>query len=411
VLAGIPQDETVGGHRGEAYQRPPAGYKASLPTPGWTDRFASLMAVLTPRLFRRGLEVFAAISLVGIAGLLLYGNNLEQFARAILTLQFGWFVVGIGLASLDWVGGGLRLYVVARHVYPRQSLLGAILASGFTTWAALLTPAQAGGGPMMVYTLKRYGTPLPEAMVASLMTFVATVVFFAIAGPTAIFFGAGQSLSAHGILGSGIDLYDLFKLSLGGFLTLGLGIVTLIAFPGIARTLAAGLTRLLARRGRAGLADRVAKAEAGVGEAHAAVMRFATPRGMVMAFLAVLLSAAAHANKLAAGWVVLRMLGIHANFADVLLLQTLITFLLYFAPTPGGSGLAELLSAAVMSIYVPRELTPSYILLWRIMVSYLTVGFGSVVFWRWLKQAEGRGVVLDPMHEVADSVAPGPRGP
>jgi uncharacterized protein (TIRG00374 family) len=208
-----------------------------------------------------------------------------------------------------------------------------------------------------------------------------------------------------------VDLYDLFRLSLGGFLTLGLGIVLLIAFPGVARRLAGFVTRLLARRGRAGLADRVAKAEAGVSAAHAAVRRFATPRGMAMALLAVLLSAAAHANKLVAGWVVLRMLGIEANFADVVLLQTLITFLLYFAPTPGGSGLAELLSAAVMSIYVPRELTPSYILLWRVLVSYLTVGFGSVIFWRWLKLAEGRDLSLDAAPEGGDSVAPAPRGP
>lgn len=93
------------------------------------------------------------------------------------------------------------------------------------------------------------------------------------------------------------------------------------------------------------------------------------------------------------------MLDIQVNFFDVLLLQTLITFLLYFAPTPGGSGLAEILSVAVMSIYVPRELAPSYILLWRLVVSYLTVGFGSMVFWRWLKGAEDRsetnGLVTD----------------
>jgi hypothetical protein len=369
------------------------------------------MAVLTPRLFRRGLEIFAVISLIGIGGMLLYGNNLERFAHALLTLKLGWVLVGIGLASLDWLGGGLRLYVVARHVYPQQSLSGAILAGGLTMWAALLTPAQAGGGPMMVYALKRSGTPIPEAAVATLMTFVATVVFFAIAGPTAIFFGAGQSLSAHGILGTGIDLFDLFAVSLGGFLMLGLGIVALIAFPGIARRLAGALTRLLERRGRAGLAARVAQAEAGVDHAHAAVKRFASPGGAATAFLAVLLSPAAHANKLAAGWVVLRMLGIEVNFVDVVLLQTLITFLLYFAPTPGGSGIAELLSAAVMSIYVPRELTPSYVLLWRVFGSYLTLGFGSVLFWRWLKLAEGRDTPLDPLQPVADSVAPGPRGP
>jgi hypothetical protein len=43
-----------------------------------------------------------------------------------------------------------------------------------------------------------------------------------------------------------------------------------------------------------------------------------------------------------------------------------------------------------MSIYVPRELTPTYILLWSILVRYLTVVVGSVIFWRWLKLAEDR---------------------
>jgi uncharacterized membrane protein YbhN (UPF0104 family) len=79
--------------------------------------------------------------------------------------------------------------------------------------------------------------------------------------------------------------------------------------------------------------------------------------------------------------------GLHANFVDVLLLQTLITFLLYFAPTPGASGLAEMLSAAVMSsVYLPPALTPLYTLVWRCILSYFTLAFGFVVFSRWVRQ-------------------------
>jgi uncharacterized protein (TIRG00374 family) len=103
-----------------------------------------------------------------------------------------------------------------------------------------------------------------------------------------------------------------------------------------------------------------------------------------------------YANKLLAGYVVLRALHIEAQFADVLALQTLITFLLYFAPTPGGSGVAELMSAAVMSIYVPAELIPSYTILWRLVVSYLTMGVGSAVFWYMLRRRLGAaGVSTD----------------
>jgi hypothetical protein len=44
------------------------------------------------------------------------------------------------------------------------------------------------------------------------------------------------------------------------------------------------------------------------------------------------------------------------------------------------------LSVAVMSIYVPRPLLPSYTLLWRFINSYATVAFGSLLFWRWLRR-------------------------
>ncbi len=87
-----------------------------------------------------------------------------------------------------------------------------------------------------------------------------------------------------------------------------------------------------------------------------------------------------------AGYVALRVLGIHANFVDVLLVQTLVMFLLYFAPTPGASGIAELLTAAVMSVYVPRELTPIYTLVWRCIQSYCTIGFGFIVFSGWVRR-------------------------
>jgi glycosyltransferase 2 family protein len=101
---------------------------------------------------------------------------------------------------------------------------------------------------------------------------------------------------------------------------------------------------------------------------------------------ATILSAPSHANKLLAGYVALRALGLHANFVDILLIQTLVMFLLYFAPTPGASGIGEVLSAAVMSSYVPRELTPIYILIWRLILTYFTLGFGFLVFSSWVRR-------------------------
>jgi uncharacterized protein (TIRG00374 family) len=362
---------------------------------------------LAPLLLRRGLELFAVISIAVFVAVLFYGNNLEQFADAMLHLRWQWVIIGLLVASLDWFGGGLRLYVLLRHVYPKQSLKGAIISAGINAFGMMLTPSQAGGAPFGIFALKRYGTPVPEAMVATFVSFVATVLFFTVAGPTVILLGAGDSLAEHGILGV-TNLHDLFRLSMAGFIGIGLVILALMIFPNVARRLARRIVGWLERRGSVKLADRVSQLNEGIDRAHEAMVAFFRGRGWLALAASVVLTAPTLANKLFAGYIVLQALGIHAPLADVLMLQTLIIFLLYFAPTPGGSGLAEVLSGAVMSIYVPRELTPSYILLWRIYVAYLTVGVGSFVFWRWLKDWEGRPEEAET-EPPANSVAP-PQG-
>ena len=123
----------------------------------------------------------------------------------------------------------------------------------------------------------------------------------------------------------------------------------------------------------------------GIDEAHESVLAFNTPRGWLALFWATLLSGPSHANKLLAGYVTMRTLGIQAHFVDILLLQTLITFLLYFAPTPGASGIAEVLSALIMASYVPKALTPLYTLIWRLILSYYTIAFGFLVFSSWVR--------------------------
>jgi uncharacterized protein (TIRG00374 family) len=348
---------------------------------------------LTPRVLRRGLELFAVISLAGVAGLLFYGNNFRAFLNALLGLHWGWLVAGVGLASMDWIGGGARLWVLARHVRPGVRLPDMVIAGGMSAWAAYLTPFQTGAGPTMMWAMRRAGVRLPEAMTSTFMTFVATVAFFALAGPLAIYLGAGKSLAAHNVV-LGITYYGMFRTSLTIFGVLGVVMLAAMVFPAWLRDGVHWLAGRLERRSRR-IAAQIEQLRAGIDRAHECMEAFGTPRGWLALGWAVLLSGPSHANKLLAGYVALRALGIPANFVDILLLQTFITFLLYFAPTPGASGLAELLSAAVMSIYVPRAITPTYILIWRFINSYATVIAGSLLFGHWLRRGlVGRGEMV-----------------
>jgi uncharacterized protein (TIRG00374 family) len=344
---------------------------------------------LTPRLLRRGLELFAIISGCGVAILVIYylirfGDRVDVFVTPFLRLHWGWVAIGMVLASMDWVGGGLRLWVCTRHVHPGVRLRDMILAGGFGAWGAYLTPFQTGSAPMSIWVMRRSGVPAPEAVTSIFVTFIATVAFFAIAGPLAVWLGAGKSLAQHGLV-LGITLYDLFKTSLTIFGFIGLMMLAAIFFPGTVKRL---LQRAAARIGRRSprAAARMEKLSSGLERSHDCMVAFGSPKGLFTLFLAIIISAPSHANKLLAGYVTLRVLGIPADFTDILLLQTLISFLLYFAPTPGASGLAELTSAAVMSLYVPRELTPSYTLIWRFINSYATVIVGALIFWYWLRK-------------------------
>jgi uncharacterized protein (TIRG00374 family) len=340
--------------------------------------------LLTPKLLVRGFEISVAASLMGFGLTLLYGNDFSAFLAGVKRLHWGWLLVGVVLASMDWIGGGLRNWVVVRHIFPRPSLKGMILAGGMGAWAGYITPLNSGAGPMTMYTMRRYGVPLPVAVSSTFMSFVATILFFAIAGPLAIVFGAGRSLGGRGNV-VGLTLYDLFLGSLGIVAIIGVLMAVVVFFPRFVAGLIHRAAEAIGRRSRR-VADRLEGLRHGIDQAHESVVAFNAPRGWLALFWATVLSGPSHANKLLAGYVALRTIGLEPNFVDILLVQTLVMFLLYFAPTPGASGIGELLSAVVMSTYVPRGLTPIYILVWRLILTYFTIAFGFFVFSAWVRK-------------------------
>ena len=63
---------------------------------------------------------------------------------ALLGLQWGWFVVGLALASMDWIGGGTRLWVVARHVHPGVRWRDMVISGGMSAWGGLPDAVSVG---------------------------------------------------------------------------------------------------------------------------------------------------------------------------------------------------------------------------------------------------------------------------
>src|SRR2546428_7430759 len=139
---------------------------------GWritpkNNSFAHEMALaLTTRLLRRGLELFAVISLCGVALLVTYylvrfGDRVDVFITPFAHLHWGWVPVGLVLASMDWFGGGLRLWVCTRYVHPGVRLRDMVLAGGVRAGARPSTPVPARSCPKAMLVMQSAGVPVP----------------------------------------------------------------------------------------------------------------------------------------------------------------------------------------------------------------------------------------------------------
>ncbi len=90
-------------------------------------------------------------------------------------------------------------------------------------------------------------------------------------------------------------------------------------------------------------------------------------------------------------YILIRSMAVHVRLLTALSIQVLITFLIYFTPTPGGSGVAEGGFALVFSHFVTPEYVPPLTFYWRFLTTYLGMVIGFIIFYReiWRKDSGG----------------------
>jgi uncharacterized protein (TIRG00374 family) len=71
--------------------------------------------------------------------------------------------------------------------------------------------------------------------------------------------------------------------------------------------------------------------------------------------------------------------GFPVSYSECVLVQALFLFLLYFIPTPGGSGAAEGGAAFVFSMFVPWNVAGMLGIGWRFMTEYTGIFLGAIV--------------------------------
>ncbi|NNK48303.1 MAG: flippase-like domain-containing protein [Gemmatimonadetes bacterium] len=331
---------------------------------------------LPPGAVRAGITVFLIATLLGFAALFLITHDLRGSIDGFRNFDLRWALPALALASMDWFGSGVRIWLLTRPLQIRIPFRRCVQIGGVSAALAYLTPSGTGGGPALLYGLVRSGVSLGRTVAINFASVIVNLTFLSLAGFAAWFFGAAGAIEDIRLPVANISAATLFEWSALGFAGIGLAVILVAVAPRLPRLL---LLRLF------GPTVRVRKVLKVLQELHGSLIIYGR-KGKLALLLAVLSNVLQFGARFVLGWVVLRGFGVDAGFWNVVTLHILLQFLLYFMPTPSGSGIGEMLAPALMSPFLEDRLLVAYTAVWRFFLNYLTIIVGGTLLVRWISE-------------------------
>jgi len=277
---------------------------------------------------------------------------------------------------LYYLFDGLRFYFVIRAMnfdVPFRYIMKLVFVNIFVS---NITPLATGGGFVQVYFLTRQGIPVGESTAATtIRTILAALILFTL---TPFIIMAEPNLS-------GLFYRKNLILYIAMFCILYLtAFAAIVFFTRVIRYSLYRFMRLLSRLGILSCRRRRSwyrKVSREMGRFVDGFRRFG--RGRPFFILSSILFTALFLLALFSFSVVLiRALGYSVSSLTILAFQVVVTFFMYFAPTPGAAGVAEGGYGLLFSQLVRGHDLASLTLLWRFLTIYIGVLLGLVVVYR-----------------------------
>ena len=306
------------------------------------------------------------------------------------------FVVAVALAVVDACINAARYHLFLRRIKPGVSPWVSFRAHWANIFMGAVTPSQTAGGPAQIYVFYRGGISLSDATFVSVINFFFSVVFFLIATTFALFF-------LRASISQGLIRY-LVRYGFAGFTVFLIVYCLALIRPdllGRAIQVMADLLAGIRRSWGEKIGQFSRRITSGINSYHASCKRFYRDEKPVL-LAGFACTAIMYINKFALAYFLMRGLGVEGGFLHMIAIQTVIMFVLYLAPTPGASGIAELSIAALMSSLLPGFLLPVFTVLYRFFLLYLPALFGFVIVTAELKahaRESGSRAAAEPLRE------------
>lgn len=327
-----------------------------------------------------GVQAFILFSAAGTL-LSIWWKRPSNFDEFIAGIEWRWAILLAPMIWLDyWLGGWrYRLFFNGKQL-PDISQWDCMRSNWANMFMGAATPFQTGGGPAQLFILWRKGASVTESLLVSLVNYVATLVFFLTASIAAIV------LLPEDLFG--VNFTVVFRSGFALIASVASVVLVIFLFPKTGDKIIRFLIKLLPI-GPAKKQSLLTKAEDEIRRFHEGFRSILkeNKRGLVLTLFATLLL---YFNKYLIGYAICLALGQSVPIGIFIGLQIIQMMLLYFAPTPGASGLAELSSVWLMGKLVPESLLVVYSVLQRLVTTVLAAVIGGIVLIQELRNRQVR---------------------
>jgi uncharacterized protein (TIRG00374 family) len=323
---------------------------------------------------KKGIILFLLLSLAVSASILVFSvdaSSFDVFKRADGKKILLAFALVVCLWGLD----ASKMKLLVRASGGKITFRQALELTWINYFGSAITPMQSGGGPFQMYVMYQDGISVGQTVA---ITLIRTILIMLILGATApfAFILEGGRLPHMGAGAKWFIFYVVVFISL-----VWVALIISIAKPVLIKRLAVKIIHLL--RGAGAIKEKWEKRLVRLAvreiDAYNENIRAFLTTGRAPFMAACVIAFVQIVCQLSVMPCMIWALGVSVSYTQCVLAQALFLFLLYFIPTPGGSGAAEGGAALVFSMFVTMNVAGILGVGWRIITEYTGIVLGAVV--------------------------------
>lgn len=325
---------------------------------------------------KKGLSIFLLLS-IAVSGSLLYFTVDRASLAVFADADPRYIALALLLVVCMWICDALKIRQLTMAAGESMTFSLAIKLTWINYFGAALTPMQSGGGPFQMYLMYKNGIGVGKTVAITLVRTFLSIFVLGLSLPCTL-------LADH-------DMPDM-GWGMKGFLAYASVVIVLVLVCFTASVVRPQLVKrvvggLIMRLGKIGLLKKkrvfpfIRRAILEIDAYRENVCAFMTTgrRPFVISIFLAIAQMACYLSVMPCMiWAVIGADG-GLSYTHCVLVQALFIFMLYFIPTPGGSGAAEGGAALIASLFVPMNMAGLIGVGWRILTEYTGIICGVLV--------------------------------